>query len=140
MNRKLELFQNVVNGELDWDTELSIHEAQEVKPDVYGFAYGSEAYKVANELNIEITQVHSDNPQGDLFYTPVQRYLIDYEKFYDKFPFHFGGEKMELEIHEDGSYNPVAYDESDVMFECPRGICYIPRHAWTDGFRSCAGC
>ena len=129
-----------MSGALGWETTDSTKEIETVGTDLYGFARDSETYKAANDLNITIQELHSNDPQGDLFHIPIKRFELDYEKFYDNLPFRFGGEPIADESNEDGYAMPTAYDENDVMFECPRGICIISRTKWLEGWRNCPGC
>ena len=137
-NGKLDLLHNLMHGSLDYETAESMQKESELK--VYGFVKDSEMYNAITELNISIYEMQSDNLQGDLFYTPIERYEIDYGKFWEMFPFKLGGGTIADESDE-GCYGmPIAYDEQDVMFECPRGLCAISREMWADGWRHCPGC
>ena len=140
MTNKLDLLNEFVHGELEWETIESANELKTVGTDLYGFAQNSEAYNVANDLNIPIQELQSKEKQGDLFHTPVKRYDIDHSKYYDLVPFRFGGDELVNETDEDGYARPFAYDDTDVLFECPRGMCMISRTKWSEGWRSCPGC
>lgn len=156
MDNKLEMLQDFLNGAVSYDTEASAAEFAKIQEEnkalkpkdrriiADGFAENSPAFENAKSLGLAIEEQQHREPEGtaDLFHEPLTpRYFLAHD-FWELFPMKFGGPDP------DDAYSPddeeyggaIAWDESSVLFTCPRGTCIMDRDEWGKGCRQCKGC
>lgn len=118
--------------------------------DRVGFRRDSEIHQWAQIAGLTVREVPpKEGEQIDLFAEPPQELLMieEIEQLPEKelFPKSFGGEApadaLDWDKQGELEYGDAwAWDEEEVMFPCPRGLCVIDRKLWEEGHRHCAGC
>ena len=162
----LRRLQHLMMGCLDTETDESREQIRKItesnklkkkksqRPLPIGYAKGSELHKAAEILNIPRADFDEDDVDTcsdttlDMFIDEeieenMARFIILEDELYNVFPMNLGGETP------DDSYDPdveadygiaLAWDDRNILTQCPRGMCCMSRSDWNDGYRRCRMC
>ena len=162
----LRRLQCLMMGCLDTETDESREQIRKItesnklkknkdrRPVPIGHAKGSALHKAAEILNVPRVDFDEDDADTgsdttmDMFIDDemeenMARFIILEDDLYHVFPMNLGGETP------DDSYEPdveadygiaLAWDDENVLTQCPRGVCCMSRAEWNDGYRRCRMC
>lgn len=162
----LRRLQYLMMGCLDTETDESREQIRKItesnklkkkkdrRPIPIGYAKGSECHKAAEIFNIpriDFNENDSDTCSDttiDMFIDEeieenMARFIILEDELYNVFPMNLSDETP------DDSYDPdveadygiaLAWDDRNILTQCPRGVCCMSRAEWNDGYRRCRMC